>query len=91
MIDKLPQRFLQSLSTSLVLDCSSGKLCRVLLNQSYLLQFLWNAKLDSEKMATLHCVLSCGRDEQLQEDKVGLWPLASVENLARNWVESYTE
>lgn len=73
MIDKLPQRFLQSLSTSLVLDCSSGKLCRVLLNQSYLLQFLWNAKLDSEKMATLHCVLSCGRDAQLQEAKIIQW------------------
>ncbi|XP_055974166.1 gamma-secretase-activating protein isoform X1 [Sorex fumeus] len=73
VIDKLPHSFLQSLSTSLILDCSAGKLCRVLLDQSYLLQFLWNAQLDCEKMATLHCVLSCGRDAQLLETKIVRW------------------
>lgn len=72
MIDLLPHRPLQSLSGSLVLDRCSGKLYRALLNQSYLLEFLWNARLDCEKMALMHCVLSCGRDPRQTEAKVGV-------------------
>ncbi|KAG8508433.1 Gamma-secretase-activating protein, partial [Galemys pyrenaicus] len=69
VIDMLPHSSLQSLSGSLVLDWCSGKLCRALLNQSYLLQFLWNTQLDCEKMAVLHCVLSCGQDARFLEAK----------------------
>ncbi|XP_021572194.1 gamma-secretase-activating protein, partial [Carlito syrichta] len=69
MTDMLPHSPLQSLSGSLVLDCSSGTLYRALLNQSYLLQFLWNTHLDSEKMAALHCLLSCGRGLRFLEDQ----------------------
>uniref|UniRef100_A0A8D1EQG0 Gamma-secretase activating protein n=2 Tax=Sus scrofa TaxID=9823 RepID=A0A8D1EQG0_PIG len=73
VIDLLPHRPLQSLSGSLVLDRCSGKLYRALLNQSYLLEFLWNARLDCEKMALMHCVLSCGRDPWQTEAKIIQW------------------
>uniref|UniRef100_A0A4X1VCC0 Gamma-secretase-activating protein C-terminal domain-containing protein n=1 Tax=Sus scrofa TaxID=9823 RepID=A0A4X1VCC0_PIG len=73
VIDLLPHRPLQSLSGSLVLDRCSGKLYRALLNQSYLLEFLWNARLDCEKMALMHCVLSCGRDPRQTEAKIIQW------------------
>ncbi|XP_044101819.1 gamma-secretase-activating protein isoform X3 [Neovison vison] len=73
VVDMLPHSPLQSLSGSLVLDWYSGKLYRAVLNQSYLLQFLWNTQLDCEKMAVLHCVLSCGRDPQFLEAKLIQW------------------
>lgn len=66
----LPPGPLQSLPGSLILDCSSGKVYRAALDQSYLMWLLWNARLDCEKMAALHCVLSCGRDPGFQEDQV---------------------
>nr|XP_020042844.1 gamma-secretase-activating protein-like isoform X2 [Castor canadensis] len=73
MIDMLPPNPIQSLSVSLVLDQCSGKLYRVFLDQSYLLWFLWNTCLDCEKMATLHCVLSCGQDPCFLEDQIIQW------------------
>ncbi|KAB1276641.1 Gamma-secretase-activating protein [Camelus dromedarius] len=73
VIDMLPHRPFQSLSGSLVLDGGSGKLYRVLLNQSYLLEFLRDTRLDCERMALLHCVLSCGRDPQRLEAKIIQW------------------
>ncbi|KAF6301713.1 gamma-secretase activating protein [Rhinolophus ferrumequinum] len=73
VIDMLPHSPLQSLSGSLVLDWCSGKLYRAFLNQSYLLEFLWNTQLDCEKIAVLHCVLSCGRDPQFLEAKIIQW------------------
>ncbi|EPY83909.1 pigeon-like protein [Camelus ferus] len=69
VIDMLPHRPFQSLSGPLVLDGGSGKLYRVLLNQSYLLEFLRDTRLDCERMALLHCVLSCGRDPRRLEAK----------------------
>ncbi|XP_044776209.1 gamma-secretase-activating protein isoform X2 [Neomonachus schauinslandi] len=73
VVDMLPHSPLQSLSGSLVLDWCSGKLSRAVLNQSYLLQFLWNTQLDYEKMGALHCVLSWGRDPQFLEAKIIQW------------------
>ncbi|XP_066094550.1 gamma-secretase-activating protein isoform X1 [Saccopteryx bilineata] len=73
VIDILPHSPLQSLSESLVLDWCSGKLYRASLNQSYLLQFLWSARLDCEKMAVLHCVLARGQDPQFLEAKIIQW------------------
>ncbi|XP_047416763.1 gamma-secretase-activating protein isoform X1 [Sciurus carolinensis] len=73
MNDMLPHSSLQSLSGSLVLDWYSGTLYRALLDQSYLLRFLWNTCLDCEKMAILHCVLSCGRDPQFLEGQIIQW------------------
>ncbi|XP_004390119.1 gamma-secretase-activating protein isoform X1 [Trichechus manatus latirostris] len=73
MIDMLPHSPLQSLSGSMVLDWNSGKLYRALLNQSYLLQLLWNTPLDCERMAVLHCVLSCGRDSRFLEAQIIQW------------------
>nr|XP_025146845.1 gamma-secretase-activating protein isoform X4 [Bubalus bubalis] len=77
VIDMLPHSPLQSLSGSLVLDSRSGKLYRALLNQSYLVEFLRNARLDCERMALLHCALSGGRDPRRLEAKVhsfkGYW------------------
>ncbi|XP_011363535.1 gamma-secretase-activating protein isoform X2 [Pteropus vampyrus] len=73
VIDMLPHSPLQSLSGSLVLNWCSGKLYRAFLNQSYLLQFLWNTRLDCEKIAVLHCVLSCGQDPQFLEAKIIQW------------------
>ncbi|XP_032132294.1 gamma-secretase-activating protein isoform X5 [Sapajus apella] len=70
MIDMLPHSPLQSLSGSLVLDCCSGKLYRAMLSQSSLLRLLQNTRLDCEKMATLHCALSCGQGAQFLE---GQW------------------
>ncbi|XP_055276680.1 gamma-secretase-activating protein isoform X3 [Moschus berezovskii] len=73
VIDMLPHSPLQSLSGSLVLDSCSGKLYRAFLNQSYLLEFLWSTRLDCERMALLHCVLSCGQDPQQLEAKIIQW------------------
>nr|XP_031535615.1 gamma-secretase-activating protein isoform X3 [Vicugna pacos] len=73
VIDMLPHRPFQSLSGTLVLDGGSGKLYRVLLNQSYLLEFLRDTRLDCERMALLHCVLSCGRDPRRLEAKIIQW------------------
>ncbi|XP_032340040.1 gamma-secretase-activating protein isoform X1 [Camelus ferus] len=73
VIDMLPHRPFQSLSGPLVLDGGSGKLYRVLLNQSYLLEFLRDTRLDCERMALLHCVLSCGRDPRRLEAKIIQW------------------
>ncbi|XP_062955510.1 gamma-secretase-activating protein isoform X2 [Cynocephalus volans] len=73
MTDILPHSHLQSLSGSLVLDWCSGTLYRALLSQSYLLQFLWNSRLDYEKMAILHCVLSCGPDPRFLEGQIIRW------------------
>ncbi|XP_077916180.1 gamma-secretase-activating protein isoform X4 [Halichoerus grypus] len=73
VVDMLPHSPLQSLSGSLVLDWCSGKLSRAVLNQSYLLQFLWNTQLDYEKMGALHCVLSWGRDPPFLEAKIIQW------------------
>lgn len=67
----LPHGPLQSLSGSLVLNWCSGKLYRASLNQSYLLRRLWDTRLDCEKMALLHCVLSCGQDPEFLEAQVG--------------------
>ena len=66
----LPPSPLQSLPGSLVLDCYSGKVYRVTLDQSYLLQFLWNAHLDCERMAALHCILACSQDPGFPEEQV---------------------
>lgn len=69
-MDMLPPGPLQLLSGSLVLDWCSGKLYRVSLNQSYLLGRLWDTRQDCEKMALLHCVLSCGQDSEFLEAQV---------------------
>ncbi|XP_054419918.1 gamma-secretase-activating protein isoform X2 [Pteronotus mesoamericanus] len=61
------------LTGSLVLDSCSGKLYRVLLNESRLLQSLWHTRPDWEKMAVLHCLLSCGQDPQFVEAKIIQW------------------
>ncbi|KAL2777477.1 gamma-secretase-activating protein isoform g [Daubentonia madagascariensis] len=78
MIAMLPHSPLQSLSGCLVLDCCSGKLYRALLNQSYLLRFLWNTCLDCEKMAVLHCVLSCGQGPRVLEAQIIQWVSENV-------------
>lgn len=67
----LPPGPLRFLPGSLVLDCSSGKVYRAALDQSFLMWFLWNsAHLDCEKMAALHCLLSCAQDPGFQDDQV---------------------
>lgn len=67
----LPPGPLRFLPGSLVLDCSSGKVYRAALDQSFLMWFLWNsAHLDCEKMAALHCVLSCAQAPGFQDDQV---------------------
>ncbi|XP_033048857.1 gamma-secretase-activating protein isoform X2 [Trachypithecus francoisi] len=73
MIDMLPHCPLQSLPGSLVLDCCSGKLYRVLLSQSSLLQLLQNTRLDCEKMAALHCALYCGQGTRFLEGQIIQW------------------
>ncbi|XP_036183520.1 gamma-secretase-activating protein isoform X2 [Myotis myotis] len=72
-MDMLPHGPLQSLLGSLVLDWCSGKLYRASLNQSYLLGLLWDTRPDCEKMAVLHCVLSCGRDPEFLEAQIIQW------------------
>ncbi|XP_031235936.1 gamma-secretase-activating protein isoform X2 [Mastomys coucha] len=73
MAAALPLSPLQSLPGSLILDCYSGKVYRATLDQSYLMQFLWTARLDCEKMAALHCTLSCGRDPGFPEEQIIQW------------------
>lgn len=70
----LPPGPLRFLPGSLVLDCSSGKVYRAALDQSFLMWFLWNsAHLDCEKMAALHCLLSCAQDPGFQDDQIVQW------------------
>nr|XP_044992100.1 gamma-secretase-activating protein [Jaculus jaculus] len=78
MTNQLPHSPLQSLSRSLVLDSCSGKLYRVSLDQSCLLRFLWSTCVDWEKMAALHCVLSCGRGPCFPEGQIIQWVLEAV-------------
>ncbi|XP_025028983.1 gamma-secretase-activating protein isoform X3 [Python bivittatus] len=42
---------------SSILDRSTGRIFTVAMNQKALLQFLWNSKLDNDKLAALHCLL----------------------------------
>ncbi|XP_077194186.1 gamma-secretase-activating protein isoform X3 [Paroedura picta] len=42
---------------SVVLDLSTGRTFTLEINKQALLQFLWNSKLDSHRLATLHCLL----------------------------------
>lgn len=84
VMDMLPHGPLQSLSGSLVLNSCSGKLHRASLNQSYLLRLLWDTRLDCEKMALLHCVLSHGQDLEFLEAQVETqlkfknWPIDNI-------------
>ncbi|XP_052029060.1 gamma-secretase-activating protein isoform X2 [Apodemus sylvaticus] len=73
MATVLPPSPLQSLPGSLIVDFYSGKVYRATLDQSYLMRFLWNARLDSEKMAALHCMLSCGQDPGFPEEQIIQW------------------
>ncbi|CAO2617106.1 Gamma-secretase-activating protein [Lemmus lemmus] len=70
----LPPGPLRFLPGSLVLECSSGKVYRAVLDQSFLMWFLWNsAHLDCEKVAALHCALSCAQDPGFQDDQIIQW------------------
>ncbi|EHA97306.1 pigeon-like protein, partial [Heterocephalus glaber] len=73
MADVLPQSALRPLSGSLVLDWGLGKLYRATLNPPRLLQFLGAAQLDCDRMATLHCLLACGRELQPLEAQIIQW------------------
>nr|XP_056702451.1 gamma-secretase-activating protein [Euleptes europaea] len=42
---------------SMVLDLSTGRMFTLEINKQALLQFLWNSKLDSDRLAALHCLL----------------------------------
>uniref|UniRef100_A0ACB8FQE7 Uncharacterized protein n=1 Tax=Sphaerodactylus townsendi TaxID=933632 RepID=A0ACB8FQE7_9SAUR len=42
---------------SMVLDISTGRIFTPEINKQALLQFLWNSKLDSDRLAALHCLL----------------------------------
>ncbi|XP_063164125.1 gamma-secretase-activating protein isoform X1 [Candoia aspera] len=42
---------------SSILDRSTGKIFTVAMGEKALLQFLWNSKLDHDKLAALHCLL----------------------------------
>ncbi|XP_053107290.1 gamma-secretase-activating protein isoform X2 [Hemicordylus capensis] len=42
---------------SMVLDRSTGRMFTLEISKPAVLQFLWNSKLDSERLAALHCVL----------------------------------
>ncbi|XP_015270541.1 PREDICTED: gamma-secretase-activating protein [Gekko japonicus] len=42
---------------SVVLDLSTGRMFTLEISKQALLQFLWNSKLDGDRMATLHCLL----------------------------------
>ncbi|KFO37578.1 Gamma-secretase-activating protein [Fukomys damarensis] len=73
MANVLPQSTLQSLSGSLVLDWGYGKLYRAALNPPFLLQLLGASRLDCERMAALHCLLACGREQQALEAQIIQW------------------
>ncbi|XP_068783135.1 gamma-secretase-activating protein isoform X1 [Struthio camelus] len=56
-IDRLCNCSIQSPLVSTVLDCSAGSIYAVSISDNALLQFLWNSKQDSERLAALHCAL----------------------------------
>ncbi|XP_062990271.1 gamma-secretase-activating protein [Elgaria multicarinata webbii] len=52
---------------SMVLDRSTGGIFTVAINKQALLEFLWNSKLDSDRLAALHCLLlHVGRTMELE-------------------------
>ncbi|KFW70156.1 Gamma-secretase-activating protein, partial [Pygoscelis adeliae] len=56
-IDMLQNCSIRSPLMSTVLDCHVGSMYAVSISDSALLQFLWNSKRDSERLAALHCAL----------------------------------
>ncbi|XP_074920683.1 gamma-secretase-activating protein [Chelonoidis abingdonii] len=56
-ISMLHKSSIQSPFKSAVWDCCSERMFTVRINESSLMQFLWNSKLDSDKLAALHCAL----------------------------------
>ncbi|XP_053917878.1 gamma-secretase-activating protein isoform X2 [Cuculus canorus] len=68
-IDMLQNCSTQSPRVSTVLDCCVGSMYAVSISDSALLQFLWNSKQDSERLAALHCALlyfRCTGDLEMQ-------------------------
>uniref|UniRef100_A0A8D0H6E8 Gamma-secretase activating protein n=1 Tax=Sphenodon punctatus TaxID=8508 RepID=A0A8D0H6E8_SPHPU len=56
-INELHSSSIQSTLKATVLDCCSGKMLRVRIDECALLRYLWNSKLDSDRLAALHCAL----------------------------------
>ncbi|EMP32121.1 Gamma-secretase-activating protein [Chelonia mydas] len=56
-INMLHKSSIQSPFKSAVWDCCSGRTFTVRINECSLMQFLWNSKLDSDRLAALHCAL----------------------------------
>ncbi|XP_061438086.1 gamma-secretase-activating protein isoform X2 [Rhineura floridana] len=56
-INRLHTSAILSPLNSMVLDRSTGSIFTVVMNKQALLQFLWNSKMDSDRLAALHCLL----------------------------------
>ncbi|XP_074873213.1 gamma-secretase-activating protein isoform X2 [Carettochelys insculpta] len=72
-ISMLPNSAIQSPFKSAIWDCCSGRMFAVTINEGALLQFLWNSKLDSDRLAALHCALLHVRNTTDMEMQIIQW------------------
>ncbi|XP_006137588.2 gamma-secretase-activating protein isoform X2 [Pelodiscus sinensis] len=72
-INMLPNSPIQSLFKSTIWDCCSGRLFTIRMNECSLLQFLRNSKLDSDRLAALHCALLHVRNTTDLEMQIIQW------------------
>lgn len=56
-IDGLHKSTIVSPLKSVILDVNTGRMFTLEMNEQALLHFLWNSKLDGDRLATLHCLL----------------------------------
>ncbi|TFK06025.1 Gamma-secretase-activating protein [Platysternon megacephalum] len=72
-INMLHKSSIQSPFKSAVWDCCSGRMFAVRINECSLVQFLWNSKLDSDRLAALHCALLHVRNTTDLEMQIIQW------------------
>ncbi|XP_038243118.1 gamma-secretase-activating protein isoform X3 [Dermochelys coriacea] len=72
-INMLHKSSIQSPFKSAVWDCCSGRTFTVRINECSLMQFLWNSKLDSDRLAALHCALLHVRNTTDLEMQIIQW------------------
>uniref|UniRef100_A0A8C8VJ50 Gamma-secretase activating protein n=1 Tax=Pelusios castaneus TaxID=367368 RepID=A0A8C8VJ50_9SAUR len=72
-INMLHSSSIQSPFKSAVWDCCSGRIFTVRINECSLVKFLWNSKLDSDRLAALHCALLHVRNTADLEMQIIQW------------------
>ncbi|XP_019399156.1 PREDICTED: gamma-secretase-activating protein [Crocodylus porosus] len=69
---------IQSICKLTLLDCCSGRLFTVKINEDSLMRFMWNSKLDRDRLAALHCALVHLGSAADLEDQIIQWILENL-------------